>query len=117
MITSIMPVLMEWSVGEFLKTLKGNMSSWVAGIIGIIGVIMVGAGIYQVAKGLAAHGKAQISWPVAILLIVLGGLFISVSALNLFVDIGKGAQTTINNLGEGKVEDAVDKKNVFLPFF
>lgn len=106
MIYSIMPVLMDWSMDSFLESVRDKLKGWVGIVIVIIGIVMIAAGVYQIAKGLAGHGKAQVSWPVAILLVVIGGLFVGLAGISLFEDIGKGAQTTIEELGDG----------VFLPF-
>lgn len=106
MIYSIMPVLMDWSMDSFLDSVKEKLEGWVGVVIAIIGIVMIAAGVYQIAKGLAGHGKAQVSWPVAILLVVIGGLFVGLAGISLFKDIGEGAKTTIDDLGNG----------VFLPF-
>lgn len=107
MLMSIMPVFMNWSLDSFLNRVKDKLSGWGGILIVIIGIVMIIAGVYQIAKGLAGHGKAQISWPIAILLVVLGGVFVAISSIALFENIGKGMQTTIEDLGNG---------STFIPF-
>ena len=55
------------SIGKFIQSMGTNIGSWVKMIVMIIGVIMVGAGIYQVAKNLISHGKGQTNWIVGAL--------------------------------------------------
>ena len=43
-------MMYDASIGTFIESMGKNIGSWVKMIVMIIGVIMVGAGIYQVAK-------------------------------------------------------------------
>lgn len=100
------PVLADsgWSLTKFLDNAFKTLGTWGKVIITIIGVVMLVAGIYQVAKGLISHGKTQVSWPVAILLILIGGALAFASMWDTLKNIGQGSKETIQELGnEGSI--------------
>lgn len=61
------------TMGQFIGSVQQTLGNWGSIIVSIIGVIMVIAGVYKVAKNLISHGKGQNSWAVAIGLILVGG--------------------------------------------
>lgn len=90
-----------WTLENFLKNAFKKLGNWGSILITIIGVVMLVAGIYQVAKGLISHGKTQVSWPIAILLILLGAALAFAGVWGIFEAVGTGTKGTIEALGEG----------------
>lgn len=90
-----------WTLENFLKNAFQKLKGWGGILVTIIGIVMLVAGIYQVAKGLISHGKTQVSWPIAIILILLGAALAFAGVWGLMSDIGTGAKGTIEALGEG----------------
>ena len=106
--------MLAWDVGSFLENLSKNVQSWFGIIVVLIGAIMVGVAIYQVAtglimmicaiwkiaSGLISHGKKQTNWFVVILLFLLGGAFF-LGGFNWALDIAQGGKETIDKMGSG----------------
>lgn len=90
-----------WTLENFLNNAFKKLKGWGGILVTIIGIVMLVAGIYQVAKGLISHGKTQVSWPIAIILILLGAALAFAGVWGLMSDIGTGARGTIESLGEG----------------
>lgn len=91
-----------WTLENFLTNAFKKLKGWGGILVTIIGIVMLVAGIYQVAKGLISHGKTQVSWPIAIILILLGAALAFAGVWALMGDIGTGARGTIEALGEGE---------------
>lgn len=96
------------SIGTFIQTMGKNIGSWVKMIVMIIGVIMVGAGIYQVAKNLISHGKGQTNWIVTLALIVFGAILMLTGGWDFIKTFSSAGKTTLNNAANG----TDDKKNL-----
>lgn len=100
------PILADsngWTLENFLNNAFSKLKGWGGILVTIIGVVMLVAGIYQVAKGLISHGKTQVSWPIAIILILLGAALAFAGVWGLMSDIGTGTRGTIEALGEGVI--------------
>ena len=80
--------------------------SYVQVIILIIGVVMVGFGIFQVAKNLISHGKGQTNWVVTIALIVIGGTLMLTSGWSVIKNVGNGVSGSLQNMGTGNADEA-----------
>ena len=89
------------SIGTFIQTMGKNIGSWVKMIVMIIGVIMVGAGIYQVAKNLISHGKGQTNWIVTLALIIFGAILMLTGGWDFIKTFSDAGQTTLNNAATG----------------
>jgi hypothetical protein len=96
------------SIGTFIQTMGKNVGSWVKMIVMIIGVIMVGAGIYQVAKNLISHGKGQTNWIVTLALIIFGAILMLTGGWDFIKTFSSAGKTTLNNAANG----TDDKKNL-----
>lgn len=96
------------SIGTFIQTMGKNIGSWVKMIVMIIGVIMVGAGIYQVAKNLISHGKGQTNWIVTLALIVFGAILMLTGGWDFIKTFSSAGKTTLNDAANG----TDDKKNL-----
>lgn len=100
---SMAGVACSWDLGNFLQNAKSTLQTWGSYLIMLIGVVMVIASVYMIAKGLITHGKGQpVSWPVAIILLILGGAFLT-GGWAFVNDIASGGEQTIRDLGNGTV--------------
>ena len=112
----------SWDLGGFLENATTNVQSILGLVISLIGVIMIGVGVFKIAKALISHGKEQTSWVVNIALLIVGGALM-IGGWSFVSDIAKGGKDTIMDLGEGdnKGGDAVlpedyNKSNTILNF-
>lgn len=108
----ILPVLMatdsaasdaansKFDITTFLKNATSTLKGWGGLFIGLIGVIMVIVSIFKIASGLISHGKKQVNWVVAILLLIIGGAFIA-GEWSFVYGIAAGGKKTIDELGDG----------------
>lgn len=92
--------MLAWDVGSFLENLLTSVKGWFGTIVILIGAIMVGVAIYQVATGLISHGKKQTNWFVVILLFLLGGAFF-LGGFQWALGIAQGGKETIDKMGSG----------------
>ena len=92
-------VLMAWDLGSFLQHSTETLKKWGGYLIILIGVVMVIASVYQIAKGLISHGKTQTNWAIAIILLILGGAFM-VGGFSFVSNIASGGRKTIEDLGQ-----------------
>lgn len=108
MVTAIMNAALfaDWSLGNLFSATQSSVITWVKVIVGIIGVVLLGFGVYKIAKNLISHGKGQTSWVVAIASVVIGGMLMLQAGWDTLVSISKGGDNTVNNLGEGKADNA-----------
>ena len=68
-------MLLNWSFDNLLGNVRKSLIRWGAALMMIVGVAMIIVGIFKIASALISHGKTQVSWPINIILIVLGALF------------------------------------------
>ena len=92
--------LMDWKVDNVLSKLTDSLKRWGGGLMMLTGIVMIIIGIFKIAKGLISHGKAQISWVVNIMLIVVGALFCTGSLL-----FDKLATNANDGLGHSLVDE------------
>ncbi len=98
-------MLLDWSFDCMLANAKLRLISIGKALMMIVGVAMIIVGIFKIASALISHGKTQVSWPVNIILIVLGALF---CAGSVFFDkmtaesggIGSAMVNELNQLGQ-----------------
>ena len=95
------------SIGNFIKSMGTNIGSWVKMIVMIIGVIMVGAGIYQVAKNLISHGKGQTNWIVTFALIIIGAILMLSGGWQFIKDFSTAGKSTLENAAKVHAETGV----------
>lgn len=100
-------LLNAWDVGTFLQKGGQTLEKWAGFIIIIIGIIMLLAAAYLIAKGLLGQGKGQpVPWVTIGLLIVIGGAFLATGGGFAFLkEVAGGGKKTIEDLG----------KNVIIP--
>ena len=89
---------MEWELETFLLNLKNNAKVWGSGIVMILGVAMIIAAVWQIAKGFIGGGHGQTNWGMSIVCLLVGGIFLS-GGWNIVSTISKGAGTSIEDLG------------------
>lgn len=96
-----------WSITNLLTGAGKTLQSWGSLLMVVIGVVMVIAGVFQIAKGLISHGGqgGRTNWAVAILLIIVGGaigLFGASSGWDFVKGVAQGGKQTLTDLAEGK---------------
>lgn len=91
-------IMLAWDLGSFLTNLKSNVQTWLGTIVVLVGLIMVGVAVYQIAKGLISHGRSQTNWFTVILLFLLGGAFFA-GGLTWVISIAEGGKATIDGMG------------------
>lgn len=92
----------SWSISGLLKAGRNSIAGYVQVIIVIVGVVMVGVGVYQVAKNLISHGKGQTNWVVTFALIMVGGMLMLSGGWTVLENIGTGSKETLDDLGKGQ---------------
>lgn len=95
-----------FDVEMFLKNATGKIKEWGGLALILIGVILMVVAVFKVASGLISHGKKQVSWPVCIIMFILGGALASfgldgVGAWSWLQGIANGGKNTIEDLGTG----------------
>ena len=100
----------DWTISNFITSAQKSVMSYVQVIILIIGVVMVGFGIFQVAKNLISHGKGQTNWVVTIALIVIGGTLMLTSGWSVIKNVGNGVSGSLQNMGTGNADEAKQSK-------
>ena len=93
---------LAWDLGSFLQNATSTLKTWGGYLIILIGVVMVVWSVVMIARGLISHGKTQTSWPVAIILLILGGAFM-VGGFSFVANIASGGKRTIEDLGNGTI--------------
>lgn len=96
--TGLISTLMAWDLTSFLTNSTNQLQVWGGSFIMLLGVAMVVVGIYQLAKGLIAHGKTQVNWFVVVALIIAGGALLA-GGWTLVSTIAKDGEKTIKELG------------------
>lgn len=108
-LTNVMTSPLTFDITQFGTNLYEKLREWGNILVIIIGVVMMIVAVWQIAKGLIQHGKAQVSWAVAIALLIIGGALASFGASGIadpdagawkwIEDIAAGGKETINDLG------------------
>lgn len=102
MMMNLLSMPMAWDLGSFLQNATSTLKTWGGYLIILIGVVMVVWSVVMIARGLISHGKTQTSWPVAIILLILGGAFM-VGGFSFVSNIAAGGKQTIEDLGNGTI--------------
>lgn len=102
MMMNLLSMPMAWDLGSFLQNATSTLKTWGGYLIILIGVVMVVWSVVMIARGLISHGKTQVSWPVAIILLILGGAFM-VGGFSFVSNIASGGKKTIEDLGNGTI--------------
>lgn len=90
----------NFDITTFLTNATSTLKGWGGLVIVLIGVVMVIVSIFKIASGLISHGKKQVNWVVAILLLIIGGAFIA-GGWSFVYGIAAGGKKTIDELGDG----------------
>lgn len=91
-------------LSQFFGALTESVQGYVRIIIMLIGIVMVGFGVYQIAKNLISHGKAQTNWFVTIALIVFGGIFMLSSGFSVLRSFTDATKSTVSDLSQGTAD-------------
>ena len=92
------------TMGQFIGSVQETLGNWGSIIVSIIGVVMVIAGVYKVAKNLISHGKGQNSWAVAIALILVGGALAITGGWSTIKTITQTGRETIDKFAAGTAD-------------
>ena len=90
----------DFSVGMLLQNGTTTIKTWGGYFIILLGVVMVIAAVWQIAKGLMNQGKGQTNWATVVLLFIIGGAFM-VGGFGFAESISSGGRKTIEELGSG----------------
>lgn len=92
----------NWDLNTFLNRLGKSMQTWGQLVMIVLGVAMLIAAAFFIAKGLMSQGRGQTNWALVILLFVLGGVFLAggIGGWNTFVDVSNGMNKTVKDLGQ-----------------
>lgn len=94
-----------FDIEVFMTNATAKLKEWGGALLILIGVVMMVVAIWQIAKGLIQHGRAQTNWAIAIILLILGGALASFGAgsdaFGWLSGIAAGGKNTIEDLGGG----------------
>lgn len=88
-----------WTFDNFVDNAKEKIGNIGAGIVVLMGMIMLVVGAIKIGKGLMTHGQGQTNWVINILLIVVGGLFVAFG-FSLFFNAGGMFAKEVVDLGQ-----------------
>lgn len=91
----------SWTFGGMLSAVQDTIGNYGKVIVGIIGLVMVLVSVYQIAKNLISHGKAQTNWVITFALLLVGGVLMLGTGWGVIKSVTSGGSKTINNLGQG----------------
>lgn len=106
-------VLGSWDLTSFLTNATNQVQTWGGGFLTLVGVVGVVWAAFQIISGLMSQGKKQVSYGTnVILLLVSGALF--ATGLDLVLEISKGGQQTIQDLGVINLYRGLDLSTIAL---
>lgn len=92
----------SWSLSNFLKNSFKTLGDWFSLAVSILGICAVAWAVWQIVSGLMSHGKKQVNWAIAIVLLIVGGALSVSGGFGFVQDIAGSGQTTIKELGGQK---------------
>lgn len=95
----------QW-IEELIYNISKLFEEWGEQICVILGIIMVGFGIYRIARGLMSGGRSQVNWPVSIACLFFGAAMAFGGIMSVFQNIAKGATTELEGLPNAQAADA-----------
>lgn len=95
-----------WSISKMLAATQKTAMNYVKIITMIVGIVMVGVGIYQIAKNLISHGKGQTNWVITFALLIVGGTLAMISGWDTVKNAVTGGKNTLDNMGKGSADEA-----------
>lgn len=106
-------VLGSWDLTSFLTNATNQVQTWGGGFLTLVGVVGVVWAAFQIISGLMSQGKKQVSYGTnVILLLVSGALF--ATGIDLVLEISKGGQQTIQDLGVINLYRGLDLSTIAL---
>lgn len=92
-----------WTIKNFLSNGAKVLNEWGSLLLVVLGVVALIVAAWQIVTGLISHGKKQISWAIVIILIVVGGIFVTVGGVGLaggtFGLLAQGVGESVNQIG------------------
>jgi len=93
-----------FSINTFMGNAQGFALMVVRYIIVILGIVAIGAGIFQIVKGFVSGGKGQVNWGMAVGCLLVGGA-LTAGGVAWVAKIAAG--------GMSEIDDAGTKSNAF----
>ena len=91
-------VLGSWDLTSFLSNATEQVQTWGRAFLTLVGVVGVVWAAFQIISGLMSQGKKQVSYGTNAILLLVSGALVA-TGLDLVLDISKGGQQTIQDLG------------------
>lgn len=86
-----------FNINGILKGAAHSMTTWMRYIVLIIGLVIMGIGIFKLAKSFMNHGKGQTSWALAIICIFVGGA-LAIGGFKFLTKVASGGEQTLKDL-------------------
>jgi protein-S-isoprenylcysteine O-methyltransferase Ste14 len=117
-VQNVLPVFMGTPTEFKITTLLDGAIKFAQDIGGYVvilaGVVLLVVGIIQIVKGLAGGGKGQVSWPMSIGCLVVGGalMFGGWALVSSIAKAGGGTLQEMNDYGNGTADTGGKSKTV-----
>ena len=95
--------LAQFDIQNLIKSGTTLGTSLIAGVIGLLGIILVGVGVFRVSRKLWGSQQSQQQapgWGKVAAMLIVGGAFIG-GGIALVLSVAAGGQKTIEDLGTG----------------
>lgn len=92
-----------WTIVNFINAFADFLEKMASYIYTILGFIMLIVGIFKIARALQSNGRAQTSWIINILCVVLGAAFAFGGVYGILTELGHAAK--------GELEYIVNKSD------
>lgn len=91
-------VLGSWDLTSFLSNATNQVQTWGGAFLTLVGVVGVVWASFQIISGLMSQGKKQVSYGTNAILLLVSGALVA-TGIDLVLEISKGGQQTIQDLG------------------
>lgn len=96
----LIPLSASWDLSTFLTNATTSAEGWLRLGVVLLGVIVLGVGIFLTAWKVMSKGRAQFSWGWAIGCLLFGSILIT-GGFAWITNVLSGTTTTIEQLGNG----------------
>lgn len=93
-------ILLEgsFSISNFMGNAQNFALMVVRYLVVILGIVALGAGVFQIVKGFVSGGKGQVNWAMSIGCLLVGGALLA-GGVSWVAGIAAGGKDEINNMG------------------
>lgn len=106
-------VLGSWDLTSFLSNATEQVKTWGGSFLMLVGVVGVIWAAFQIISGLMSQGKKQVSYGTNAILLLVSGALVA-TGLDLVLEISKGGQQTIQDLGVINLYRGLDLSTIAL---